>query len=200
MNRKKTFLLTVLAATVVIALAAAGSASATVLCKAAESPCSAVNRYAKATALHGVTEAGWTMKTETQKAECVGYTFSGKTTTEGSATETVEGNHESIQGAPCSGNFFLLKAGGYVIHHLAGTSNGQLTIKNFEVLLTGNGIECKYGGTFTAGTLTGGNPATLTINASVPKTSGGFLCSPTMTMQTGQLGFTGPKPLYVAAS
>jgi len=189
------------AAAAVLALAGASGASATVLCKAAESPCAAVNKYPLATELHArMTEGLLAMKTEFQKAECLSYTFRSKTSTAGSATETVEGAYEVLEVAPCSGNVFWLKGGGYIIHHITGTSNGQFTIKNFEVLLTGSGVECRYGGTFEAGTLVGGSPATLKISGSVPKTAGGFLCSPTMSITSGPIEFTAPKPLYVAAS
>jgi hypothetical protein len=188
------------AAAAALALAGAGGASATVLCKAAESPCSALNKYPLGTELHTrMTEGALVMKTEFQKAECLSYTFKSKTSTAGSATETVEGNNEILEAAPCAGVFWL-KGGGYVIHHIAGTANGQFTIKNFEVLLNGGGIECRYGGAFEAGTLVGGSPATLKISGSVPKTAGGFLCSPTMSLTSGPIEFTTPKPLYVAAS
>lgn len=133
------------------------------------------------------------------KGECTGWTFTSKTSTAGSATETVEGLNEITEAGACGGVTFL-KVGGYSIHHLAGTSNGQFTMQGFEVLLKGSGLECKFGGTFAAGTLVGGNPATFQINATVPKTSGSIFCGETMTMKSGPVEFTTPKPLYVAAS
>jgi hypothetical protein len=188
------------AALVLAAIAGGGSASATVLCKAAESPCAVGNLYPLGTEVHALkTEGVLVMKTELQKGECVSFTTAGKTTAAGSATETVEGTHETLVAAPCAGVFFL-KTGGYVIHHVSGTSNGKFTWKGFEVLLKSNGFECTYGGTFEAGTLVGGSPAMLSIKASVPKTGGGIFCSPTMTLESGPIEFTSPKPLFVAAS
>jgi len=201
MNQKKLLVLAVVAAFAAMAFAGAGAASATVLCKAAESPCAGANAYPKGTTLHAVmTEGALTMKNGLIAGECLSYTFTSKTSTAGSATETVEGFNETLEAAPCTGNLFFLKVGGYSIHHLTGSSNGQFTITNFEILLKGSGVECKYGGTFEAGTLVGGSPATLKIKATVPKTGGGVLCSATMTMESGPIEFTTPKPLYVAAS
>lgn len=202
----KKLALIAVATVVAMAVAGAGSASATVLCKVAESPCSALNKYPAGTELHArMIEGALVFKTEfegsvLQKAECLSYTIKSKTSTAGSATETVEGNIEILEAAPCSGNVFWLKAGGYSIHHISGSSNGQFTMKNFEVLLTGGGFEYRYGGTFAAGTLTGGNPATLKISGTMPKTGGGFLCPEMMSISSGSIEFTSPKPLYVAAS
>jgi hypothetical protein len=205
MKHLKKLVLVTMAAALALVIGGAASASATALCKAAESPCSALNKYPLGTELHArTTSGGLVMKTEMggsviQKGECLAYTFKTKTATAGSATETVEGNYEYVEAAPCAGVFFL-RLGGYSIHHIAGSSNGQYTMKNFEVLLNSSGIECVYGGTFAAGTLTGGNPATLKINGSVPKVSGGFFCPETMSLTSGPIEFTTPKPLYVAAS
>jgi hypothetical protein len=198
---KMTIVPAILAAAVAVVLAATGTASASVLCKAAESPCSEANRYAKGTQLHAVMKEGsFVMKNEFQTGECQNWTFTSKTLTAGSATEAVEGMNETTEAAPCNGVAIFLRTGGYSIHHLTGTSNGQFTMKSFEVLLKQFGVECRYGGTFEAGTLIGGNPATYKINASVPKISGGFLCGEAMTLQSGTIEFTTPKPLYVAAS
>lgn len=205
MKQLKKLVAVAVAAVAAMVVAGAAPASATVLCKAAESPCSALNRYPLGTELHArMTSGALVMKTELggatfQKGECLSFTFKSKTSTAGSATETVEGNFEIVEAAPCAGVFFV-KVGGYSIHHVAGTSNGQFTMKGFEVLLKSNGFECTYGGTFEGGTLTGGNPATMKLNASVPKTGGGAFCPETMSLTSGPIEFTTPKPLYVAAS
>lgn len=200
MTRKTKLILAALAAVAAMALAGTASASATVLCKAAESPCAEANRYAKGTTIHTLmTEGEIVFKNELGSRACQNWTFTSKTTTAGSATETVEGFNEVTEAAPCDGPLNI-KTGGYVIHHLSGTSNGQFTMKGFEITLENFGVDCVYGGTFAAGTLVGGNPATLKISASVPKTSGGFLCGEAMTIESGPIEFTTPKPLYVAAS
>lgn len=54
----KKLILAAFAAALVLAILGAGSASATVLCKASESPCSEANRYAKGTSLHAVMTSG----------------------------------------------------------------------------------------------------------------------------------------------
>lgn len=189
---------------VVLAFCAVGgatSASATVLCSAAESPCPSGQRYPAETVLNGVMKEGaLTFKTESIEAGCLGYEFEGKTSTAGSATETVEAPNKLMVVRSCSSNQSLPAVSGYSIHYLPGTSNGRFTIKEFKIEITGSGLSCTYGGTFEAGILTGGNPAALKISASVPKTGGGPFCGATMTMQSGPIEFTAPKPLYVAAS
>src|SRR5690242_18825292 len=132
MSRLRKLAVAFAAACLFAAIIGGSSASATVLCKAAESPCTPGNLYPLGTEVHALkTEGMLVMKTELQKGECVNLTIAGKTTAAGSATETVEGTHETLIAAPCAGVFFL-KSGGYVIHHVSGTSNGKFTWKGFE--------------------------------------------------------------------
>jgi len=194
----------IVAAAAALLFVTVGSASATVLCKAAESPCSSLNRYPLGTQLsYKMTEGKLLMKTQYmgipwQSGESLEWWPKGKTSTEGSLTTTVEGKHETVFGCPCVGVLFL-GIGGYSIHHITGTANGQFTMSGFQVLLNGQGFECTYGGTFVAGTLTGGNPATMQINGTVPYISGSG-CPGTMSITSGPIKFEAPAPLYVAAS
>jgi hypothetical protein len=79
-----------------------------------------------------------------------------------------------------------------------GSNTGTVRGSGSQVTVSTLGVSCVYGtgaGT-TLGTVTGGNPATIAINASLPKISGGFLCA-TPASWTGSYTVTSPKPLII---
>jgi hypothetical protein len=78
------------------------------------------------------------------------------------------------------------------------THNGTVTSKEAEVTVNIGGISCTYGsqtGT-DIGTLTGGSPAKIDINAVVNKVAGGFAC-PSTAIWEANYTVTEPKSLYV---
>ena len=81
--------------------------------------------------------------------------------------------------------------------HSSGSYNGTLTSKGTKVTATNDslGVNCVYetnAATGTdVGTITGGNPATLDIIASIPRIGGSFLCGGSAANWTGAYKSTG---------
>ncbi|HET7506859.1 MAG TPA: hypothetical protein VFJ53_00740, partial [Solirubrobacterales bacterium] len=77
-------------------------------------------------------------------------------------------------------------------------SGGSVSGAGSEITFSALGTSCVYGtSTGTAlGTLKGGTPATMTVSASLPKISGGFLCANPGKM-TGSAKVTTPSTLLV---
>jgi hypothetical protein len=201
--------LAAVAATVLLALGGIGSASATVLCKttpalgsACESP------YPSSTVLDLSLEEASTRETleGTVLDECTGSTIKGTTSNKGSATETVSDRASELTWTGCTRETKTTMLGTLEIHNIPGTHNGTLTGSGFEVTL--NGIfntSCIWGtgtaldlGTLKASTSTT-TPATILINAEVPRTVSNFLC-PSKTRWTAAYKVAEPVPLYVTAS
>jgi hypothetical protein len=126
---------------------------------------------------------------------CTTSTVSGTVTTNN--TTKASGPITTLDFSGCDSTVDVLKNGSLEI-----TSNGggQGTVKGTgsEVTVSKLGVSCVYGsgaGT-TLGIATGGNPATIAINAKLPKISGGFLCASPSTW-TGSYTVTTPKPLLI---
>lgn len=182
-----------------LAVAAAGTASATVLCKTKMSPCG--SPYLKGTVFNSILTPGTkaVFKAGFTTIECTEGSGSVETTTNGSATETVKGITKTLTFGGCNAEFNVLKTGSGEIHWTSKT-NGTFTAEGMEVTGSALGVDCVYGGTISSGiTLNGGESPTVTINAKVPLISGGFLCANPGTM-TASLTVTEPTPLYVLAS
>jgi hypothetical protein len=190
-------------AAVLMALGGAGTASATVLCKNNESTSSCNENYPSGTEFKSSLSTGTKtiLKTEFKTVECSKSTVSGKTETGGSATETVKGPLEALTFEECNCEVKVLKKGTLEIHWISGGTNGTVTETGAEVTVNcstifGN-VHCIYVTENTdLGTLTGGNPASLDVNASIPRLTTNALCTPTATWEASY-EVTAPKPLYV---
>jgi hypothetical protein len=190
--------LAAVAAMALMAFVGAGTASASVLCTSATSPCP--SDYAKgtevvATSSHTQLTAGFGTVT------CKKNEVAGKTKTTGGASETVFGPVESLVFEECNGVVKVLKEGELEVHATA-SGNGTLTSKGASVTVELVGVHCVYGTAATGtelGAVTGGATATVDINAKVLKQEGGFLCASTATWE-GTYTVTSPKPLFVTAS
>jgi hypothetical protein len=134
--------------------------------------------------------------------------FANLTCTESTIKGKVETNNTTkaswkittLDYSGCNAIFNTLSNGSLEITPNAPTGSNKGTLKGFgsEVTVSTLGVSCVYGtaaGT-TLGTVTGGNPATVSINASMPKISGGFLCGNPMSA-TGAYTVTSPKPLLI---
>ncbi len=137
---------------------------------------------------------------------CTGGTVKGKTTTAGSSTSTVSGNIEELTWTNCTKPTTTVKNGSLEIHHISGGTSGTVTGSGSEVTINGIfGTSCVYGtGAGTdLGTLVGAtgphSHATLAINTSVPRISGGFLC-PSTAVWNANYTVTSPVGLVVEAS
>jgi hypothetical protein len=200
--------LAAVAAMALMAFLGASSASATVLCKTAEtSGCAASGwDYSAGTLIKTSLEAETTATLKTTggaiEDTCTGSTVEGNSANTGGANETVHGEVETakLTFTGCSQTTTVLEGGELEIHHIANTDNGTLTAKRFRVRIN-LGVNCTYGaGNGTdLGTLTGGSMATMDINAVVNLQEGGFLCPSTALWQASYT-VTSPEPLYISAS
>jgi hypothetical protein len=139
-------------------------------------------------------------------ATCTISGVEGEITEAGGASATTKGKITSLtwgkSGEGCTTTVHTLKTSTLEVHHITGTNNGTVTANaGTSVTLNLFGVSCVYGSTtgITLGTLTGGNPAVLDINALVGKEEGGFLC-PSSARWTGSYTVSSPNPLLVAAS
>jgi len=198
--------LVALAAAALAALVGA-SASATVLCKAEENPCSEANEYPKGTSADGSLGESSAIFTDTSGktvlVTCTGGTVKGELEFPGSKTETPrgKGTAENVKWTGCSTTMHTIAGGEVEIHHIAGTHDGTVVLKSFKTTLNVLGVSCVYG--YGAGTdigvLRGGPKPTLEINAVLneeePKK---FLCPDTAKGQaTGILTEPAELPVYV---
>jgi hypothetical protein len=211
--------LTVAAAAVVMAFAGAGTASATVLCTAAATPCPAGEMYEKGQELHATNEGEGKLKLKAGFAvvECETATVKGTQENTGSASETVgiqldettisEEGHAQKTGlhfGKCNGTVTVASAGTLTVHWISGTMNGTVTSKGASATVEIAGTACTYGtkgaGEETdVGVITGGSTATMDVSAELKKEAGGFLCASPAHWE-GSYKITTPDSLYVAES
>jgi hypothetical protein len=206
--------LAAVAAMALMAFAGAGTASATVLCKknptavppaVTGTECPKGEDYPSGTVIDGSqttataileTTGGSTLDT------CTGSTVKGKTSTTGGATATVTGPIEELTWTGCTFPTSTVTKGSLEIHWIPGTHNGTLTAKGTEVTInTGFFGACTYGASATGtdlGTITGGNPATMTINALVPLIKNESGLCPSEARWTSHYTVTSPTPLYAS--
>ncbi|MGN6814666.1 MAG: hypothetical protein ACTHK3_01075 [Solirubrobacterales bacterium] len=168
-----------------MAIAGPGTASATVICKVKETPCSEANEWALGTFGDATLKAGTSAVMEGGGfviITCTGGTVSGKLENRGGPFETVhqKGGPENVKWEKCTNPMTTLKGGQIEVHHIAGTYNGTVILKEFEttVFITNLGVSCNYSyGTSTdVGVITGGETPTMDISAVLAKSAGSFLC------------------------
>ena len=194
--------LAVVAAMALMAMAGAGTASATVLCKTTSTPCNSV--YGKGTVIRPTLTGSNVLETleGSTLTTCVGTSIKTVIENPGGATATVFGPNTELVATGCTNQTFTLKSGSLEIHHIAGTDNGTVTglVAEVTVVVFG-GTSCTYGaGTGTdIGTLIGGESPVIKVNGIVKKTAGGFIC-PAETRWTGEYKVTEPTPIYVEPS
>jgi hypothetical protein len=129
---------------------------------------------------------------------CTTSTLGGKVETNN--TTKASGKLTTVDFSGCDGTFHPAATGSFEIVPTGATGSGQGIFKGSgtELTVATLGVSCVYGtaaGT-TLGTLTGGNPAILIINAQLPKISGGFLCANPASM-SGSYSITTPKPMLI---
>ena len=207
MKHLKILGLAAVAGMALVAFLGAGSASATVLCKTAVTEgCHAGGwAYPAGTeidmSLEGTTSTSTTGGTLLDT--CTEGTLRGETTNTGSSSETVDWNLSEMWSKNCTKTTDSIVNGALEVHWISGTDNGTLTVNGTQV--TKNlGIlgSCTYGpgaGGTELGTLIGGSPATVRVEAVLPKLAGGATCPPDV-VWTGAYAVTSPEPLYIATS
>jgi hypothetical protein len=209
MKYLKTFGLALVAALALMAFVGAGSASATVICKTNTTPCS--EKYPAGTEYKASLAVGTSMKLTTTEGTtlntCAAATLTGKTENLGSATETVRGPVAAtgLTFSNCSAGTVTTTEGGVTeTHSITGTANGTYTAKGFKITVNTPFGPCTYtGGSAThIGTVTGGAPATVDVNAVVTRLSpdpDAGIC-PASARWQATYTVTSPNPLYVKES
>ena len=99
----------------------------------------------------------------------------------------------------CLFTFHTLKAGGVTVHHVTGNNRATVAMSGSEWTVVYLGFHCIFGTNNTKiGTLTGGENATLDIEASIPRIGGssGVFCGSTAEW-TGSFEITSPSVLNI---
>jgi hypothetical protein len=194
-----------LAAIAAMALMAfgAGTASATKLCLNSLSTTACSSHLGIGGTVEGTLTGSAVLETTGGSTldTCTGSTVSGKTTTTAATGAAVTGNVETLTWTGCTFPTTTITKGTLEIKHISGTDNGTLTGKGQEVTInTGFFGACTYGtGAGTdLGTVVGGNPAKITINALVPLTKNESGLCPAEARWTASYTVTKPNPVYVA--
>jgi hypothetical protein len=124
--------------------------------------------------------------------------FAGKTSNDGGAGASVNINVEAFSWSECNATFVTLQKGTLSINWTSG-NNGTLVSSGTEWTTTFLGFHCIYKTNNTKfGTITGGTPATLDIEATLPRTGGssGAFCGSTA-QWTGSYKFTSPSTMLI---
>jgi len=131
------------------------------------------------------------------KIECASK-VEGKVESHGEAV-TAGGNISNLAFTSCTSGWHVtvVSPGSLEVHWTSG-ANGTITSSGATVGATVGGIACNYKTNSTdLGTLTGGSPATLDINASIPFHNGSIFCGTSNTLWTGSYKITSPEELFV---
>lgn len=197
MKHVKMLGLAAVAAAAFMAFVGAGTASATELCTESAT-CGTM--YPSGTAIAAKSTKTLVLENlgGTVLDECTSGEVKGTTSTTGGASETVKANITALTWVGCTKTTKTTTNGALEIHAITPTGNGTLTGSGSVVEINTILGVCSYGtGAGTdLGTLVGGNPATISINAIVQKISGNFAC-PAEARWTAAYEVTSPKPLFV---
>jgi hypothetical protein len=206
MKHVKMLGLAVVAAMALMSFAAAGSASATVLCKTATNPCS--SKWVAGTelrfALKSGTSAIWKGEFGETLKTCTGADLRGKITNAGSSVETVKLQITENSWTSCTVPTTTLKLGELEIHSITGSTNGTMTMKGAEFTTKDNFFgDCSYGtGTgIDLGTLTSSGTGDAVIDVAAKLLPTGLGCCPEVSWAE-EFTLISPKetPLFVEPS
>jgi hypothetical protein len=197
-------LVTVTAAAL-MAFVGAGTASATVICKTEPTAgvCPEGWDYPAGSKGKASLAAGTSAVLRTTagsiEATCTQSTVEGTSENTGGATATVKSTLTTLTFGNCSNPTKTIVPGGGELHWISGTNNGTLTTFGTEVTIVLAGVSCTLGleGTKDVGTTVGGNPGSLTVNVSVVKKAGSFLCPSTAVFEAKYVA-TEPTNAWVA--
>jgi len=187
MRYLKMFGLAAIAATALMAIAGAGSASATVLCSTTADPCPPGQDWPVGITLDWSIPAGGSiLQTDTAGKvlnTCKESTVKWTMTKTGSSVETVTGVDEETTFGTCTFPTKTLKLANTEIHKIAGTSDGTVTADGVTEITINSPIfgSCIYGvpNGASIGEITEGNPATFHVNAVTQRLGGSGVCPAT---------------------
>jgi hypothetical protein len=194
MKHLKILGLVAVAVVALLAFLGAGSASATVLCKTAVNPCPEGERYGTGSLLVATS----THVTFYEANKCTESTLSGKTTSNGGSGIPVPLAIEKLSFSTCTVNTLVTTLGEMKIEWITGTNNGtikdRLTKGTVSVPPSPCGWQIGFNGEWvTIGTIKGGKPATIEMEAPL------FGTCP-FTFILGSYTVPAPEPLYVESS
>ncbi|MGN6586604.1 MAG: hypothetical protein ACTHKT_03915 [Solirubrobacterales bacterium] len=203
MKHSKSLGLTVAAALTLMAFLGAGSASATVLCKAAEKEgCGASGQdYNAKTIIKAAFEEGtgvtFRVSGETISA-CVESEYEAETANTG-GVGAVTGSVKKFTLGICTPiEIHVVETGKFEITWQNGSVNGNFIGTGYKISMVIGGGNCTYGPSAEPmGTLTGGAMGTIDVHTTLNKKEGGVLCPTTMVMEAAYT-VTSPAPLYVS--
>ncbi len=191
------------AATAILALIGAGSASATQL--TCTEPAGTKVFCPVGTEIHSEAEGTLTLHPPIGDIECKNATGFGSLTNPGSSTTTPSGTPALTTISNCNATVTVLKKGTLEVHTkgAGADNNGLFTSTGTEVTVEFFGFHCIFStketsvGTLTGSSTTKGTP-TLDLEATIPRTGGrsGAFCGSTAQM-TGSLIVTKPDWLDV---
>jgi len=190
----------VIAAAALTALAAAGSAGATVLCTSPDTPgCTAPHTYSAGSEIDFSQKSGASIRFTngaTTVTTCTGTTVKGKTTS--TVAEAIKLKIEQLTWTGCTQTMDTLVNGELSIQQIKGTHSATVKGIGIQWTMTISGVSCTYGfGESTyLGTLTKGEEPTLIFAAPAKKLAGGGTC-PAEIVVDDELVVTSPHALYV---
>ena len=191
MRYLKTFGFAALAA-YLMAFVAAGTASATII------ETSSGNQLKSGTGFDLENEGNTTLHAPIGVIECEESRVQGVTTNDGGLGIDVVGGHVGLDWSRCNATVHVLAKGGFAIAGI-GDSNGSLIWTGAKWTVEFLGFHCIFSTNNTKiGTITGGSPATLDVEATIPRTGGrsGIFCGSTA-IWTGAYKIGNPPSLLV---
>lgn len=217
MSHLKMFGLAAVAVGAFMAFIGAGIASGTVLCKETwTTTCTATNKeYNGGQPIHIVLQVGKhaTLNAAWTDVTCKTSTLQGEIASVASTGAATVINLSSVSWGECScaggsvgtAHPKTLETGSLAVSHINGSDDGTATGTGQKITYdcTPLGTQCIFGTTNAhLGALTGGNPATISANATVnhyngPDDEGVFICGSTAKWE-GAYEITSPKALYVS--
>jgi hypothetical protein len=142
----KAFGMAIALAAALVACAGVGTSSATVLCKATQTPCAESNRIGAKSLISADARPG-TLRFETIEgfllSECAEGGFTGEVLNAGGATATVT-TGATLSFGGCTGAVSMVHSGEFEIHHISGTDNGTLTARGVLPMLEIKLFSCTY--------------------------------------------------------
>lgn len=196
--------LAAVAAAALMAFVGSGTASATILCKveATGGSCPEGQAYPEKTTVEAHLVTGTVAKLETsfKTIECKKSATKGETGTE--EANELTGPEGTLTFEECNCEVKVLKAGTVSTEWIEGTNNGTQRSTGSESTTTCStifgSVHCIYVTEKTdLGTLTGGSPAKVDANATIPRLTTNGLCAE-KSQWKAEYEVTAPKPLYVS--
>jgi hypothetical protein len=178
------------------------SRSPAALCSNSSNPCSK-GTYGKGTAIEANLKAGtkWVLNAAFGEVHCTESSVKGEVTTageEGGVSTPISGSVTSLSFGECNCGVKVLQQGKFSVSPSSG-GVGTLTLEGLETTTECLTFHCIWSSSALSATLNGGEMASISANASIPRTGGtsGTSCGSSGTWKA-EYTVTAPEPLYVA--